>query len=439
MSATWRRRSDQQAWSSRRTTYPSSQPHSAGLRPHPRCGEISGAPPMRAPSRDTRRSRWWRRPRGSTKKRSPGEPHPPSRRHRATWDGVREVARHRPTLPRCVSAARRGDSDQTVDLRRLLRLCRARGRSSVELLRRDATLCGELQIGSWFDAPLRARIVRRVALHAPGVLLSLARSPRGFRTAADSAFWKGVRSAATRAEWKRLTGASFTALVYHRIAGEAKPGQEKLDTPARLFEAQLRLLRTMRFRPLAASELLRVLKGEADPPRRSFVLTFDDAMLDCLDALHRHTREAPILFVPTHELGAKAHWLGDEPTMAWDDVRALAAAGVAIGAHARRHRPLVGLPEEELADELEGSLADLRERIPEAWALLAYPNGAHDLSGRAAAMRAGFEAAFTTEKGKNGPATDRFCLRRISVYGYDGPLAVAWKAATGEPVPSLFG
>ncbi len=331
-----------------------------------------------------------------------------------------------------------GEPDQTVDLRRLLRLCRARGRSSVELLRRDATLCGELQIGSWFDAPLRARIVRRVALHAPGVLLSLARSPRGFRTAADSAFWKGVRSAATRAEWKRLTGASFTALVYHRIAGEAKPGQEKLDTPARLFEAQLRLLRTMRFRPLAASELLRVLKGEADPPRRSFVLTFDDAMLDCLDALHRHTREAPILFVPTHELGAKAHWLGDEPTMAWDDVRALAAAGVAIGAHARRHRPLVGLPEEELADELEGSLADLRERIPEAWALLAYPNGAHDLSVRAAAMRAGFEAAFTTEKGKNGPATDRLCLRRISVYGYDGPLAVAWKAATGEPVPRLF-
>jgi len=332
-----------------------------------------------------------------------------------------------------------GKPDDVPNVRTLIRFCHERGRSSVAIARQDPALRGELQIGAWFHAPLFARMVRRFASRLPGRALAAARSPRTLRVAADAAFWAGVRSAATRSEWQRLTARSFVALVYHRLAGDGKPGQEKLDISPARFANHLRLLRALRFHVLSADDVLASLRGEIDVPRRSVVLTFDDGTIDCLDPLRRHARQAPILFVPTREVGGPAHWLDGEPTMSWDDVRALARCSVGVGAHARHHRPLAGLHPAELADEVAGSLVDLRRELPAAIAILAYPNGSHDLDVRTATEAAGFEAAFTTEKGKNGLATDPFCLRRISVHRFDGPLAFAWKAATGESPPRWLG
>jgi peptidoglycan/xylan/chitin deacetylase (PgdA/CDA1 family) len=334
-------------------------------------------------------------------------------------------------------AVRWGDPDSIATVGDVLRFCRERGRSSVALLRHEPTLCSELQIGAWFDAPLRARIVRQAARRLPLRVLGRARSPRALRTAADAAFWVGVKSAATSEEWQQLTSSSYVALVYHRLAGEAKPGQEKLDVAPRRFGAHVRLLGALRFRVLSAEDVAAIARGVAQPPRRSVVLTFDDGTLDCLEPL-RAVRQPTILFVPTREIGGTARWLDGEPLLSWDDVRTLASAGVAIGAHARHHRPLAGVPADELADEVAGSLADVRREVPSAAPILAYPHGAHDLDARTAAESAGFVAAFTTEKGRNGTATDRLCLRRVSVHGFDGALALVWKAATGEPVPRPF-
>jgi peptidoglycan/xylan/chitin deacetylase (PgdA/CDA1 family) len=109
--------------------------------------------------------------------------------------------------------------------------------------------------------------------------------------------------------------------------------------------------------------------------------------------------------------------------------------GVRVGAHARTHRPLAGLGPSELEDEVGGSLEDLRARLGDPLPVLAYPNGSHDEAARAATVSAGFRAAWTTIKGRNGIGTDRWCLRRISVHANDGPIAVLWKVATGETPP----
>jgi hypothetical protein len=70
--------------------------------------------------------------------------------------------------------------------------------------------------------------------------------------------------------------------------------------------------------------------------------------------------------------------------------------------------------------------------------VLAYPHGSHDERVRAAAMRAGYRAAFTTKTGRNGAGTDPYCLRRIGVKDWDGPLSVLWKTVTGEQVPPVW-
>lgn len=238
---------------------------------------------------------------------------------------------------------------------------------------------------------------------------------------------------------RRLDGRSYVALVYHRFAGELKPGQERIDVSPRRFARQLRALRLLGFRPLDAGTILAFHAGEIEElPRRGVAITVDDAIADCVEPLRRHARWRPQLFVPTAEVEGSAHWIDGEPVASWEEIAALAAAGVGIGSHTRHHRRLTTVGGEERVAELAGSLADLRERLPSPTAILAYPNGDHDESVCRDARDAGYAAAFTTEKGRNDAGTDPFRLRRVSVHGADGALAVLWKAVTGEALPGWW-
>jgi len=240
-------------------------------------------------------------------------------------------------------------------------------------------------------------------------------------------------------ERRRLSGRSYVVLVYHRIAGELKPGQERIDIAPGRFSRQLRALRLVGFKPLSPEAILAFHSGEAEAVAgRGVAITVDDAIEDCVEPLRRHAAWEPQLFVPTAELGATAHWIDGEPVASWEQIASLAGAGVRIGSHTRHHRRLTTLGAEERAEELGGSLIELRARIPAAIEILAYPNGDHDEAVCAATREAGYAAAFTTEKGRNDASTDRFRLRRVSVHAADGVLAILWKAWTGQALPPLW-
>ncbi|HEV2859349.1 MAG TPA: polysaccharide deacetylase family protein [Solirubrobacterales bacterium] len=290
----------------------------------------------------------------------------------------------------------------------------------------------------WCEAPWRTRLARRLPLIGRLARLAAPRSQRWRQLADDLAFWEDVRGSASDEEWRRLTS-SYAVLVYHRFAGELKPGQERIDLDPRRFRRQLRLLRALGFKPLPLEDLLAFHGGERnDLPRRRFVITADDAMADAVEPLRRAAGLAPQLFVPTAEVGKEAHWIDGEPVASWEEVRSLAAAGVAIGSHTRHHRRLSQLGPTEREVELVGSLAELREQVPGAAAVIAYPNGDHDDAVCEATRAAGYALAYTTEKGRNGAATDPFRLRRVSVHGADGALAVLWKVLTGDALPSFW-
>jgi peptidoglycan/xylan/chitin deacetylase (PgdA/CDA1 family) len=323
----------------------------------------------------------------------------------------------------------------------LLRLCGARGESSIALVRTDPTLVTELQLGGWFDADWRLRLVRRVALRLPWqfVRLSLSGTGSGIKVAADIAFWRGARAAATKTEWRRLTASSYVALVYHRLAGELKPGQENIDLAPERFSRQLGALRRLGFRSLQPRAALAFHEDPAQLlPRRSYMVTFDDGTADCMASLLRHAKSGAQLFVPTRELGGRAHWLDDEPLLTWEEARTLAATGTHIGSHAQHHRRLSGRDFAGLVDELSGSLSDLRAELDGAIEVVAYPYGAHDLNVRRASQASGFRAGYTTAKGRNGAGTDLYCLRRVSIHGADGVLAMLWKVLTGEGLPRAW-
>jgi peptidoglycan/xylan/chitin deacetylase (PgdA/CDA1 family) len=325
----------------------------------------------------------------------------------------------------------------SLDLRRL---AWERGRSSVDVMRADPSLVSEMEIGSWFAARWRARLLRRFAHRSPRFAARMGRTtPLGLAAAADAAFWAGVRSRATPKEWTRLTGSSYVLLLYHRFGGDGDPKQEAIDVDPRQFARQIAALRLLDFHHLSPEELLAF---HSDPnatlARRSFAITVDDAFRDSNRPLAKIATRRPQLFVPTSEIGGRAFWAGGEEIMTWDEVRAIARLGVAVGPHARHHQPLTGLESTVLVEEVAGSRADLASAVPGGIPIFAYPHGRYDERVRSATVDAGYAAAYSTGKGRNGAGTDVYGLRRVSVHASDSLVGVLWKALTGESPPRLL-
>ncbi|MGY1745233.1 polysaccharide deacetylase family protein [Blastococcus sp. SYSU D00695] len=315
--------------------------------------------------------------------------------------------------------------------RRAAAASRERGVRALLDARRDPGALPELAAGRWWDVGWRRRSVRRAALAVPG----LARLLPG-RTRAEVAFWAGVRAAATAAEWHRLTRSSYVVLCYHRTAGLALPGQERMDVAPSAVDRQLGLLRRCGWRPLAPAELVRF---HTDPtatlPRRRFVVTADDGYVDAVAAMTRHAGARPQVFVVTGSVGGRGEWLGGARLADWPALERLQRAGAVVGSHARRHLPLDTLPADEVADELAGSLRDLRGRLDVPLPVLAYPHGRHDERVRAAARAAGYGVAYGTAQGRNGAGTDRWTLRRIEPKAWDTTASFAWKVLVGQSPP----
>ncbi|HEU0031233.1 MAG TPA: polysaccharide deacetylase family protein [Kofleriaceae bacterium] len=104
--------------------------------------------------------------------------------------------------------------------------------------------------------------------------------------------------------------------------------------------------------------------------------------------------------------------------MSWDDVRALAAAGMDVESHTRTHRVLDTLSPAALVDELAGSRADLERQLGRPVRAIAYPVGRRPpIAIRHAAAEAGYRVGLTNASGVNrGPAwlLDAFDISRLS-------------------------
>jgi peptidoglycan/xylan/chitin deacetylase (PgdA/CDA1 family) len=333
-----------------------------------------------------------------------------------------------------------GAPDPLPDVAALARLWRARGASSVEIVRTDPSLLTEMQLGSFFHAYWRWRVLRHAFLRLGFARLPTLLQAMSVDFAADLAFWAGVRASATTHEWERFTRSSYVVFYYHRIGRGGWPGQEHLDLGARRFERQLRVLRLLGFRAISPHELLTFhTEPNATLPRRSFVLTADDGLGDAVAALQRHAPLHPQVFVNTAGIGGTPPWALGQPVASWEELQAFEEAGGIVGSHCRHHPRLPTLDSQTLDEELEGSLRDIRARFPGASPLLAYPHGHHDARVCSAAKAAGYRAAYTTAPGRNGAGIDVYCLRRIGLKDWDGPAEVIWKALAGEWLPRRWG
>lgn len=107
--------------------------------------------------------------------------------------------------------------------------------------------------------------------------------------------------------------------------------------------------------------------------------------------------------------------------MGWDDIRALAGAGMDIESHTRTHRVLETLAPDAIHEELAGSRRDLEAQLGRPVRAIAYPVGRCPPAWiRRAAAAAGYRIGLTNASGVNDldPAAmherDPFELRRLA-------------------------
>jgi peptidoglycan/xylan/chitin deacetylase (PgdA/CDA1 family) len=187
------------------------------------------------------------------------------------------------------------------------------------------------------------------------------------------------------------------ALAYHGV-NQIAPQDNAMDLvmAPELLEGHVRLLQRLGYRFATAEE---VLDGGRPQARGTAVLTFDDGWLDAVTVV------APLLarlgvratFYVNPGLWGAAHQLvtGDAGRlMTADDARALAAAGMELGAHSMRHDDLRTLGDAELAADLADCKAAVEAVSGRPCRTLAYPFGAYDERVRAAAQAAGYELAW---------------------------------------------
>ncbi len=101
----------------------------------------------------------------------------------------------------------------------------------------------------------------------------------------------------------------------------------------------------------------------------------------------------------------------------WDRVRRLIDVGMQVGAHTLNHAFMDELDDEEIRQEILGSVEALRQQTGARVQLFSFPRGRYGESAKRIVRGLGLQAAVTTEPGSNRRGADPFQLKRVDA-GY---------------------
>jgi peptidoglycan/xylan/chitin deacetylase (PgdA/CDA1 family) len=233
-------------------------------------------------------------------------------------------------------------------------------------------------------------------------------------------------------ELLRRLGRRRSLVLCHHGVGTSSPEVDPLflQVPPERLRAQLELLAAAGFSFVTASELAGQLDGGGIAPGQ-LALTFDDGMGDNLTAALPLLQELGVpatFYIATGYTGQANPWMrGDgHRMMTAEELRALAAAGMELGAHTVTHPDLARLDHDACLAEMRGSADALEAMTGRRWPTFAYPYGNYGPAAHAAARDAGFTLAFTTDD--RGAWDDRYAIPRALLWGKDRMPSFAAKA-----------
>ena len=214
-------------------------------------------------------------------------------------------------------------------------------------------------------------------------------------------------------------------MMYHSVdySDALKPNTVSPEN----FEFQMAYLKDHGFHVLSFNELVQLIQSDSPLPRKSAVITFDDAYEDnythAFKILKKYGYPA-IIFAPSGLIGQKGH-------LNWEQIKTMAKGGIAFGSHTRFHSYLPDLPVEEQREEIFGSKRALEKQLGGAVDYFAYPNGGFSESIKQIVKEAGYKGAAATNRGYDRLNKDEFELNRVRFSDKDDRNDYLWIKLSG--------
>jgi peptidoglycan/xylan/chitin deacetylase (PgdA/CDA1 family) len=223
---------------------------------------------------------------------------------------------------------------------------------------------------------------------------------------------------------------SAVILMYHRFGEPAYP---ETNTRVEQFEAQLAELKRGGYRVLPIPEILKAVEAGTPLPDRAVGISIDVAYRSVYRNAWPRLKAAGLpftLFIDVRPLDGKY-----KGYMSWDEVRALAKAGVTIGNQTLSHKRLLTLDAAAVRAEIEGAGARIAAEIGHKPTLFAYPYGEYNRAIRDQVAGLGFAGAFGTQGGVVFAGADRFQLPRMAMNEAYGGIDRLRLVASALPLP----
>lgn len=206
--------------------------------------------------------------------------------------------------------------------------------------------------------------------------------------------------------------------TYHNI--DKAPKEAKLKTlylsPSK-FSRQLSFLKFFGYKTPSLNDV-RFTDKEV-------ILTFDDGYQDFLDkafpVLDRYGFKA-VVFIVADLVGSYNVWDWQKLNikkmlMNWEDIAFILKRGVEIGSHTLTHPFLTQLDPREAWREIEFSKKKIEDRLGVEVTSFCYPYGDYNTAIRDMVEKAGYKYAFTTKTGSFDLNSDKYQIKRITVFG----------------------
>ncbi len=274
--------------------------------------------------------------------------------------------------------------------------------------------------GEWYmgdlSAPVRServRFQRVLARVAPGARLVR------WMTGVAMVLGTGMFAAAGAQVQTAEEPPSAVVLMYHRFGEEGLPSTNiRLDQ----FKEHIAILTDGRYRVLPLEEIVEALAQGSPLPDRTVAITIDDTSRSVFTEALPRLQAAGLpftLFVNTDSVGQIAG------TLSWLEIRAMAEAGVTIGAHSAAHGHMAFMDRGTLEQDFARMTSTFLRELGYVPRLYAYPYGEYSAELVAMIENAGYLAAFGQHSGV--AVADLFTLPRFALnerYGETGRFAM---------------
>lgn len=210
-------------------------------------------------------------------------------------------------------------------------------------------------------------------------------------------------------------------LCYHRFGNHC---QSPLCVPAEIFDRQMKYLKDNGYRVITPDELMAFLHYRSPLPKKAVMITIDDGYESVYSVAYPILKKygfSATLFIYTNYVGVSSK------ALSWNQLRELKAAGFTIGSHTIMHSDLSKKGESEseqaylerLRHEIFDSKKIIDRQLHQDTHFFAYPFGRANQVALQLCEDAGYQLAFTVNRGGNAFYANPHLLRRDQILKRD--------------------